>query len=66
MRERSIKDEEREGCFAVAWERKEEGQDCGGDNQEFDFRHAEFEMPHRHPDGNVRQLIYKSGIQRQG
>lgn len=54
MRERSIEDEEWEGCFAITRERKEEGQDCRGNEQEFDFRHPEFGMPNRHPDGNVR------------
>lgn len=66
MRERSIKDEKLEGCFAMSLEGKGRSQVWGGKDQEFEFRHVEFQMSLGHQDKNVRQLIYKSGVQRRG
>lgn len=66
MKERSIKDEKLGGCFAVSWEGKGRSQVWGGKDQQFEFREVEFQMSTGHPDKNVRQLVYKSGVQRRG
>lgn len=66
MRERSIKDEKLEGCFAMSWEGKGRSQVWGGKDQEFEIRQAEFQTSIGHPDKNVRQLIYNAGVQKRG
>lgn len=47
-RERSIQDEKLEGWLCHSMEGKQGGQVWGEDDQEYDFRHVEFEMPIGH------------------
>lgn len=53
--------------MAISWNGKNErGQVWGGDDQEFGFRHVEFEIPIQHPDESVKTVNVQAGVQRRG